>query len=233
MDAPPGKYELLFSSKNQEGLSQCIEELSLKVGGTIIAPIMEEIVKRGGDVRSATHTSEVTVSNTDGNVLVYVGKTLSRPLLRKVEVELGKLEAGEKMGFAIEAQKDEGGRVEAEILFADTDDFLGDLRHLHDWAEQNDRVGAGFVSDMVAFFREDIELRRRLAGALVSSGKAMCEACYRIMDVEGEHAAMQCSRCKRAFYCSRTCQRYAYSSHRRFCTPCPEEASSAGETRKV
>tara|TARA_A100001015_G_scaffold81055_1_gene89769 strand:+ start:1488 stop:2189 length:702 start_codon:yes stop_codon:yes gene_type:complete len=232
MEAPPGDYELLFSSKSQESLSQCIEDLSLKVGSTIITPIFEEIVKKRGGVGSATHVSEVTISNKNGNVLVYVGKTLSRPLLRQVETDLASLGAGEKMGFAIEAKKNEEGDVEAEVLFAEKCDFLNDLRHLHDWAEHHDRVGEGFVADMVTFFRKDIELRRRFARALLSSGKAMCEACYRVMEVRGENAAMQCSRCKQAFYCSRSCQRRAYSSHRRFCTPCPEAASSPGEIQK-
>lgn len=209
-------------SSGEGGLSKCIEELSLRVGGAIIAPLMEEIIASKGGVGSATHVSEVTISNEEGKILVYVGKTRSRPLLSQMEIALGEMEAGKKVGFAIEAHKDEDGNTQAEVLFADEVDFLSDLRHLNDWALANDRVGAGFVSDMVTFFREDIQLRRRFAATLVSQGLAMCEACHRVLKLKGEGAAMRCSQCKQAFYCSRSCQRRAYPGHRRVCTPCPE-----------
>ena len=222
MDADKFSERFKLVCTGEGGLSKCIEELSLRVGSAIIGPLMEEIVETKGGVGSATHVSEVTISHQDGKILVYVGKTRSRPLLSEIEVALGEMEPGKKVGFAIEARRDGEGNTEAEILFADETSFLSDLRHLNDWAVENDRVGAGFVSDMVTFFREDIELRRQYAKALVLMGKAMCEACHRVLNVEGEGAAMQCSRCKQAFYCSRSCQRHAYPGHRRFCTPCAE-----------
>jgi len=107
--------------------------------------------------------------------------------------------------------------------------FLEDLWHLHDWAEENGRMGTGFTADMVTFFREDLELRRHMSRALVSAGKAVCEACHKVLNIRGKGAAMRCSRCKQAFYCSRKCQRSAYPGHRRFCTPVPR----AGPENKV
>lgn len=216
------KFQLV--SCGEGGLAKCIEDLSLRVGSTIIAPIMEEIVDKKGGVGSATRVAEVTISNNEGKLLVYVGRTRSRPLLESVERALG--EAGNdpdtRLGVALEARTTEAGDTEAALLFTDKAEFLGDLRHLYDWADESGRMSAGFVSDMVAFFRQDVELRRSFVMNLVASGKAVCEGCHKAMKLKGDNAALRCSRCKCAFYCSKACQRLSYSGHRRFCTPCPE-----------
>jgi len=70
----------------ESDVGQNMDDLSKKVGSTIIGPIIQEIIDKKGGVGGATRVSEVTVSNDRGNVLVYVGKTRTRSLLDEVKL---------------------------------------------------------------------------------------------------------------------------------------------------
>lgn len=136
--------------------------------------------------------------------LLRAARKLGKPLDRVVEIADGEDEALELLTFC-------GGTSRAALVSVSSTQDVA--------AHRNTKYGA-----MLAAAREEIaDARMRLLAARAANKSnlllaAACEVCKMA-------TKFSCSACRRAFYCSRACQKTAWKQHKSECKPLKQDAT--------